>query len=73
MQKATHLLQQGDRKLIEIARSVCYESDAAFSKAFRRVVGVTPGEYRHHSACIDIRARRADRPFLSDALRRAIS
>jgi AraC-like DNA-binding protein len=46
MQKATHLLQQGDKKLIEIARSVGYESDAAFSKAFKRIVGVTPGEYR---------------------------
>lgn len=49
MQKAIQLLPKRDRKLIEIAQSVGYESDAAFSKAFKRVVGITPGEYRHVS------------------------
>lgn len=46
MQKALMLLKQDDKKLVEVAQSVGYESDAAFSKAFKRVVGVTPGEYR---------------------------
>ena len=41
MQKAMQLLQQRDTKLIDVARSVGYESDAAFSKAFKRVVGPT--------------------------------
>lgn len=50
MQKAMPLLQQGDRKLIDVAQSVGYESDAAFSKAFKRIVGVAPGEYRHSAA-----------------------
>ncbi len=45
MQKAMQLLEQRDKKLIDIARSVGYESDAAFSKAFKRVVGANPGEY----------------------------
>jgi AraC-like DNA-binding protein len=45
MQKAMQLLQLRDKKLIDIARSVGYESDAAFSKAFKRVVGANPGEY----------------------------
>jgi AraC-like DNA-binding protein len=45
MQKAMQLLKQGDKKLIDVARSVGYESDAAFSKAFKRVVGANPGEY----------------------------
>jgi AraC-like DNA-binding protein len=45
MQKAMQLLQQRDKKLIDIARSVGYESDAAFSKAFKRVVGSNTGEY----------------------------
>jgi AraC-like DNA-binding protein len=45
MQKAMQLLQQRDRKLIDVARSVGYESDAAFSKAFKRVVGANPSEY----------------------------
>jgi AraC-like DNA-binding protein len=45
MQKAMQLLKQRDKKLIDVARSVGYESDAAFSKAFKRVVGASPGEY----------------------------
>jgi len=39
-------VQEGDKKLMEIAQSVGYESDAAFSKSFKRVLGVSPGEYR---------------------------
>jgi AraC-like DNA-binding protein len=46
MQKAMQLLEQRDKKLIDVARSVGYESDAAFIKAFKRVVGANPGEYR---------------------------
>jgi AraC-like DNA-binding protein len=48
MQKAMQLLEQRDKKLIDVARSVGYESDAAFSKAFKRVVGANPGEYLKH-------------------------
>ena len=36
---------QRDKKLIDVARLVGYESDAAFSKAFKRVVGAHTGEY----------------------------
>ncbi len=46
MQKATGLLQDGDKKLFEVAKSVGYDSDAAFSKAFKRTFGVAPREYR---------------------------
>jgi AraC-like DNA-binding protein len=42
MQKAIQFLPQRDKKLIEIAQSLGYDSDAAFSKAFRRVVGINP-------------------------------
>jgi AraC-like DNA-binding protein len=45
MQKAIQLLERRDKKLPEIARLVGYESDAAFSKAFKRVVRANPGEY----------------------------
>ncbi|HWB83477.1 MAG TPA: AraC family transcriptional regulator [Bryobacteraceae bacterium] len=45
MQKAIQLLQRRDKKLLDVARLVGYESDAAFSKAFKRVVGANPGEY----------------------------
>jgi len=46
MYKATALLREDHRKLIEVARSVGYDSDAALSKTFKRVLGVAPGEYR---------------------------
>ena len=46
MYKATGSLQEDDRKLFEIAKSVGYDSDAAFSKAFKRVLGMAPREYR---------------------------
>jgi AraC-like DNA-binding protein len=46
--EAVQLLQRGDTKLFEIAKSVGYESDAAFSKAFKRVLGITPGEHRRN-------------------------
>jgi len=49
MQKATGLLQKRDGKLFEVAKSVGYDSDAAFSKAFKRVLGVAPGEYRRNA------------------------
>ena len=45
MQKAMQLLDKRDKKLIEIARSVGYDSDAAFSKAFKRVVGANPSDF----------------------------
>jgi len=48
MQKAVQLLQRHDKKLIHVAQSVGYESDAVFSKAFKRVVGLTPAKYRHN-------------------------
>lgn len=46
MYKAGRLLRDDTRKLFEVASSVGYDSDGAFHKAFKRVVGVTPGEYR---------------------------
>lgn len=45
MQKATVLLREGDKKLFEVAKSVGYDSDASFSKAFKRVVDVAPRQY----------------------------
>src|ERR1700730_2085091 len=46
MYKATGLMQEDDRKMFEVAKSIGYDSDAAFSKAFKRVLGVAPREYR---------------------------
>jgi AraC-like DNA-binding protein len=50
MYKATGLLREDDRKLFEVAKSVGYDSDAAFSKAFKRVLGIAPKEYRRSAA-----------------------
>ena len=51
MYKAAGLLQEeNDKKLFDIARSVGYDSDAAFSKAFKRVLGVAPKKYRRTAA-----------------------
>jgi len=44
--RASVLLKEGDRKLSEIANAVGYDSDGSFNKIFKRIVGVTPGEYR---------------------------
>ena len=49
MYKATGLMQENNRKLFEVAKSVGYDSDAAFSKAFKRVLGVAPKQYRRNA------------------------
>jgi AraC-like DNA-binding protein len=46
MQVAAGLLRDTKAKLIEVALGVGYESEAAFSRAFKRVVGVAPGAWR---------------------------
>jgi AraC-like DNA-binding protein len=50
MYKATGFLQERDKKLFDIAKSVGYDSDAAFSKAFRRVFGVAPRQYQRRAS-----------------------
>jgi AraC-like DNA-binding protein len=66
MQKAAALLQKGDRKLIDVARSVGYDSDAAFSKAFKRVVSVTPRAFRRRSqGCVGEDAAPGEPPAVS--------
>jgi AraC-like DNA-binding protein len=46
LQKAAGLLRGGGQGIAEVASRVGYESDAAFNKAFKRSMGVTPGAYR---------------------------
>lgn len=47
--KAAGLLRSSQRSIAEIAGLVGYESEAAFAKAFKRALGVTPGAYRSGS------------------------
>ena len=46
MYRGSDLLRESDRKLADVAQAVGYESDGAFHKAFKRVLGIAPGEYR---------------------------
>jgi AraC-like DNA-binding protein len=50
LETAAGLLQDGALGLGEIASRVGYESEAAFSKAFRRRFGAPPGAWRRRSA-----------------------
>lgn len=47
MFKAGDLLRQGKLSIGEISARVGYESEAAFNKAFKRLMGTTPAKYRH--------------------------
>jgi AraC-like DNA-binding protein len=44
--RAALLLRESDQKLTEVASAVGYDSDGSFNKTFKRIAGVTPGEYR---------------------------
>jgi AraC-like DNA-binding protein len=46
MQLASGLLRDTNAKLVEVAIDVGYESEAAFSRAFKRVAGLSPGAWR---------------------------
>lgn len=46
MQNAKRMLSESDINLEKIASDIGYESLASFSKAFKRIVGENPGEYR---------------------------
>lgn len=51
MAKATQLLGARQEVIKKVAESVGYDSEAAFSKAFKRVYGVSPGIYRKEEKC----------------------
>jgi len=46
MQVAARALVDGHRKVYAVAREVGYDSEAAFSRAFKRIVGMTPARWR---------------------------
>lgn len=46
MQRAANILRGDDARLASIAAATGYESEAAFSKAFKRFMGMSPSEYR---------------------------
>jgi AraC-like DNA-binding protein len=50
MQRAAQMLRTGSDKVATVARAVGYESEAAFSRAFRKAVGVPPAAWRAQEA-----------------------
>ena len=46
MQVASGMLRDTSAKLLEVAQDVGYESEAAFSRAFKRLSGQSPGAWR---------------------------
>jgi len=56
MFRAACLLRQSDKSQGEIAGLIGYETEAAFSKAFKRSLGVAPGAYRRGEGGMDLQA-----------------
>jgi AraC-like DNA-binding protein len=50
MQVAANLLSQSGTKISAIGREVGYDSEAAFSRAFKKATGVAPGAWRARQA-----------------------
>jgi AraC-like DNA-binding protein len=63
MPKASRLLETSPAGVAETAKRVGYDAEAAFSKAFKRWIGVAPGAYRRTS---ESRAK-PKRPVAGDA------
>jgi AraC-like DNA-binding protein len=47
MQIAARLLADGAMKVAAVAHEVGYESEAAFSRAFKKITGVSPAAWRN--------------------------
>lgn len=47
MQLGARLLADGTAKVAAVARDVGYDSEAAFSRGFKKIVGVSPATWRH--------------------------
>jgi AraC-like DNA-binding protein len=59
LNKACHLLSQGDLKIIDVALDSGYTSLALFNHAFKKRFGITPSEWRKREVA---RARQSLRP-----------
>ncbi len=50
LERAKAMLARGDRPLADIALALNFSCQANFTRAFRQVTGLTPGQYRRNSA-----------------------
>ena len=46
IQKAKNLIISGKYRMYEIAEMVGFEDQQYFTKVFKKIVGITPGEYK---------------------------
>jgi AraC-like DNA-binding protein len=49
MQIAARLLADGTMKVASVGHEVGYDSEAAFSRAFKKIVGVPPATWRDNT------------------------
>jgi AraC-like DNA-binding protein len=61
MQTASRWLKEEDVTIAEAASRLGYESEAAFSRAFKRFVGVSPGAARSRTSAPRQRVERTER------------
>lgn len=50
MQVATHKLRNTGASVAQVAETVGYESEAAFSRAFKNACGTAPGTWRRSNS-----------------------
>lgn len=55
MQVASNLLMESNAKIATIAHEVGYESEEAFSRSFKRVLGQSPAAWRHERSSQQLR------------------
>jgi AraC-like DNA-binding protein len=66
MQVAANLLSRSGAKIAAIGEEVGYESEAAFSRAFKKATGVAPGAWREgRRATRAVQSARAAQPIES--------
>jgi len=53
MREAKQMLSHTNKSILDIANSLGYESDAAFRKSYKKIMGETPGKTRRISATIN--------------------
>jgi AraC family transcriptional regulator len=52
VERAQHLLRRGDLPLAEVAARAGFPDQSAFSRHFKRLLGVTPGQFRMHTRIV---------------------
>jgi AraC-like DNA-binding protein len=57
IERAKHLLHTTQLSVTEVCLAVGLQSLGSFCTSFKRLVGVTPGEYRRSAQAADLRAR----------------